>query len=209
SLGIQGGISILGTSGVVEPMSVQALTETIAVELRQHAKEGHRSVILTPGNYGMDFLQSNGLDQLGIPIVRCSNFIGDALDAAGDAGFEDVLLVGHVGKLIKVAAGIMNTHSRWADGRREIFCAHAALQGASPGVCKELMEAVTSDACLEILSRNGLLAGVMDSILNQIDDRLERRAGGRYRTGAWLFSNTYGDLGQTDGAKGILQRWKK
>ena len=97
-------------------MSQQALIDTIALELRQRYAEGKRHVILTPGNYGMDFLQEQGLDQLGAPVVKCSNFIGDALDAASNLDYQQILLVGHIGKLVKVAGGIMNTHSRVADG---------------------------------------------------------------------------------------------
>ncbi|MCD8375681.1 MAG: cobalt-precorrin-5B (C(1))-methyltransferase CbiD [Oscillospiraceae bacterium] len=207
-LGIQGGISILGTSGVVEPMSAQALIDTIAVELRQAAAQGHRRVILTPGNYGLDFLKGRGLDKLDVPVVRCSNFIGDSLDAAGGLGFQDVLLVGHMGKLVKLAAGIMNTHSRWADGRGEVFCAHAAIAGASPQLCRELMDAATTDACLELLEGAGLKEPVLASLLERTQARLDRRAGGRYRVGAVVFSNVYGELGQTAGAKELLERWK-
>ncbi len=85
-LGVEGGISILGTSGIVEPMSAQALVETIALELRQAAAEGADRVVLTPGNYGADFLAESGLDPSDIRIVECSNFIGEALDRAAEAG---------------------------------------------------------------------------------------------------------------------------
>ena len=133
-LGIEGGISILGTSGIVEPMSEKALVDTIAVELRQAAALGARDVILTPGNYGETFLRDHPQAARGVPVVKCSNFIGDALDLAGNRGFSQVLLVGHAGKLVKLAAGVMNTHSRYADGRAEVFCAHAAVCGAPPSL---------------------------------------------------------------------------
>lgn len=87
-MGIEGGISILGTSGIVEPMSMQAMIDTMAIELRQAAAQGHRKLILTPGNYGQDFLTRHGLDGLGVPVVKCANFIGDALDQAAAEGFE-------------------------------------------------------------------------------------------------------------------------
>ena len=112
-LGVEGGISILGTSGIVEPMSVQAIVETTALELRQAAAGGARQLVLTPGNYGMEFLARGGVAlPAEVPVVRCSNFIGEALDGAGAEGFSAVLLVGHIGKLVKLAGGIMNTHSR-------------------------------------------------------------------------------------------------
>lgn len=208
SLGIEGGISILGTSGIVEPMSMQALIDTIALELRSYRAQGWRRVILTPGNYGMDFLQDQGLDKLGIPIVKCSNFIGDALDEIMAQGYEDVLLVGHVGKLAKLAGGIMNTHSRFADCRTELFCAHAAVCGADQTVCRQLMDAATSDACLAILEECSLRQPVMDSITQAVERHLRHRAEGEYRVGAVLFSTQYGILGMTSEAQEILRRWK-
>ena len=136
-LGIEGGLSVLGTSGVVEPMSEEAIVATIEVELRQAAHASPRGrLILTPGNYGADYLAARGLDRLGAPVVRCSNFIGEALDMAAAERFRQVLLVGHIGKLVKLAGGIMNTHSRMADCRTELFCAHAAAAGASAGLCR-------------------------------------------------------------------------
>lgn len=113
-LGIVGGISILGTSGIVEPMSSQALIDTIRVELRQRYSFGYDYVAVAPGNYGLDFMKESygyDLDRS----VKCSNFIGETIDMAADMGFKRMLLTGHIGKLIKVAGGIMNTHSREAD----------------------------------------------------------------------------------------------
>ncbi|MBE5037519.1 cobalamin biosynthesis protein CbiD [Subdoligranulum sp. DSM 109015] len=206
-LGIVGGISILGTSGIVEPMSEQALIDTIALELRQAAARGAKRVILTPGNYGMDFLQAEGLDRLA-PVVKCSNYIGDALDAAAAAGFEEILLVGHAGKLVKLAAGVMNTHSRVADARAEVFCAHAALCGGERELCRALMDAPTSDACLDLLDAAHLRQEVMESILKSIDTKLTARLCAGCRAGAVLFTNQHGLLGQTPQAKEILKAWQ-
>lgn len=206
-LGVEGGISILGTSGVVEPMSEKALVDTIELELRQAAAENER-LILTPGNYGMDYLHARGWDGLGVPVVKCSNFIGDALDAAAQTGFAQVLLVGHIGKLVKLAAGVMNTHSRCADGRAEVFCAHAAMAGADRDICRALMNAATADACLEILDGAGLREPVLKSILAAVQRRLDSRVRDAYTVGAALFSNQFGPLGCTDTAKALLERWR-
>ena len=114
---------MLGTSGIVEPMSQQAIVDTMQLEIHQAAlKNGARRLILTPGNYGLDYLRETNLTLLDIPIIKCSNFIGDALDAAATEHFEEVLLVGHIGKLVKVAGGIMNTHSRMAGLSHGAFC---------------------------------------------------------------------------------------
>lgn len=207
-MGVKGGLSILGTSGIVEPMSEQAIVDTIAVQQRQAGLEGTGDLILTPGNYGEDFLRDTGLDGLGVPVVKCSNFLGEALDIAATQHFERVLLVGHIGKLVKVAGGIMNTHSRYADCRAELFCAHAALCGADRALCQKLMDAAATDACIELLDSAGLRGPVMKNLLDAIQLHLERRAAGAYDTGAVVFSNVYGLLGQTERAKEIIARWK-
>lgn len=208
NLGIVGGISIIGTSGIVEPMSIQALMDTKKIELHQAALESPERVILTPGNYGLAFLQKTSLAGSGkIPIVVCSNFIGELLDASAGEGIREVLLVGHIGKLVKLAGGIMNTHSKWADCRTELFCAYAALCGAGREICERLMDAATADACIEILMRENLWNDVKKSMLRAIQKHLERRAQGKYRVGAVLFSNVYGELGKTDGADGLLAEW--
>ena len=203
ALGIVGGISILGTSGIVEPMSEKAITDAIAVEIRQAAASGTR-LVLTPGNYGLEFLRQSGIAS-GVPVVRCSNYVGDALDAAAE-GFQSVLLVGHIGKLVKLAGGIMNTHSKQADCRNELFCAHAAICGADAPLCRALMDAATTDECISLLDAAGLRRAVMESLLAAIQRRLERRVD--YAVGAALFSNQYGFLGQTDAAERILAAWR-
>ena len=205
-LGVEGGLSILGTSGIVEPMSEQAIVDTIALEIRQHAAKSNR-LILTPGNYGTDFLHAQGWDTFGVPVVKCSNFLGESLDCAAVEGIEQLLLVGHIGKLVKLAGGIMNTHSRYADCRTELFCAHAAICGADTATCQALMNAATTDACLEIVDQAHLRDRVLTSLLEAIQRHLEHRIGPGCRIGAVLFSNQFGLLGMTRPAKEILQQW--
>ncbi|MBE6908506.1 MAG: cobalamin biosynthesis protein CbiD [Ruminococcaceae bacterium] len=207
-LGVEGGISILGTSGIVEPMSEQAIIDTIATELRQRRAEGTERIVLTPGNYGADFLRRGGVDTCGVPNVRYSNYLGDALDLAVTLGFREALLVGHIGKLVKLAGGIMNTHSKQADCRGELFCAHAALCGADTEVCRTLMDAATTDACIAVLDGADLRGPVLQSMLAAMQRQLDHRAGGGMRTGAVTFSNEYGLLGVTSGAEALLRDWK-
>lgn len=204
-MGIVGGISILGTTGIVEPMSERALLDTIALDLRQAAARGENRVILTPGHYGEAFLQALG--PAPVPVVCCSNFIGDALDEAAVQGFTQVLLVGHAGKLVKLAGSVMNTHSRTADCRAELLCAHAAVCGADTETCRALLATPTVDAALDVLDKAGLRGPVLASLLDAIQQRLARRAGGAYKIGAALFTNQYGLLGMTAGAKEIVQAW--
>jgi cobalt-precorrin-5B (C1)-methyltransferase len=210
-IGVEGGLSVLGTSGIVEPMSQQAILDTIQLEMNQAAlrAKDHRRLILAPGNYGLDYLHETYPQFADIPVVKTSNFIGDTLDIAAAAHFKQVLLVGHIGKLCKLAGGIMNTHSHTADCRTELFCTHAALCGADREVCTALYNAATTDACLEILDTAGLREPVLQSLLAAIQLYLDRRAGGAFRVGAVLFSNQHGPLGQTETAARLLNEWKE
>lgn len=207
-LGIEGGLSVLGTSGIVEPMSEKALTDTIWLEMKMLSDTGHRSCYIVPGNYGAAFME----EQLGADIdlsVKCSNYVGEAIDYARLLGMESVLLIGHIGKFIKLAAGIMNTHSRQADGRMEIFAAHAAAAGADRGLVQHLMECINTTEAVELLRAAGLLGAVMDSIVKRIDYYLRNRAGETLQIGAILFSNEEGILGETAEARKILEMIRK
>ena len=143
-LGIEGGISIIGTSGVVEPMSRQAILDTIRVELRQKRAEGHDIAFISPGNYGLDFMKETydiDLDRS----VKCSNFVGETIDMICELGFSGMLLTGHIGKLVKVAGGIMNTHSREADCRMEIIAAAAVREGADTETLRRILDCLTTE----------------------------------------------------------------
>lgn len=196
-LGIINGISILGTSGIVEPMSEAALIDTIQLELNRVYATGSKQVLICPGNYGADFAH----DVLGLDLnqaVKCSNFIGDTLDYAVWRGFSRIFLVGHAGKLIKLAAGIMNTHSSVADGRQEIFTAYAALSGAQQSTLSELMHAVTVDACLDILIQANLKETVLEQIGLAVDAHLRKRVKRKTIDIAYLmFTNRHGVLAQS------------
>ena len=207
-IGVDGGLSVLGTSGIVEPMSQQALLDTLQLEIHQAALKSKR-LILAPGNYGLDYLASHLPELREIPIVKISNFIGEALDMAAAEQFGELLLVGHVGKLVKLAGGIMNTHSKQADCRTELFCAHAAICGADAATCRALLDAATTDACLDILVEAGLKAPVMASLLDAVQAHLDRRAAGAFEVGAVLFSNQAGPLGQTKTADALLKKWRE
>lgn len=202
-LGIVGGISILGTSGIVKPMSEAALLDSLYLEMDQRRAAGTEDLLLTPGNYGESFAR----EVLGLNLDRwcmCSNYLGAAIDHAAGAGFRSVLVVGHLGKLIKAAAGCMNTHSKTADARRETLTAHAALAGADGALLRALFDSPTTDAGVELLKQVGLLEPVMASIGEALDGQLKRRAGEGLAIEALFFSNQYGILGKTPGADRLL-----
>lgn len=206
-LGIEGGISILGSTGIVEPMSERALIETIRAELTQMKANGVQVAAVVPGNYGETYLH----DHLCLPCraVQCSNYMGDMLDLAVELQLDGILLVGHIGKLVKLAAGIMNTHSRYADGRMEILAAHAALHGSDASVIAQLMDCVATDEALSILNGQALLHPVMDTIMKKIADHMDLRVHGSLQTAAVAFSDAYGMLGQTDSAAGLMKRLRE
>lgn len=207
-LGIVGGISILGTSGIVEPMSEKALTDTTRLELSMLAEEGARTVLLTPGNYGADYTKMN-LEVDEKRVVKCSNFIGEALDDAVSLGFTGILLLGHIGKFVKLAAGIMNTHSKQADGRMEIFAAHTALWGGSRELIRQIMEAPTTDEILRLLSDAKLKDMVLDSVVEKMEMYVRRRVGEGPHLGVITFSNRYGLLGKAGEADELLRKLAK
>ena len=192
-LGITGGISILGTSGIVEPMSSRALLDTIRVELRQRRALGFDYVAVSPGNYGLDFMKQ----QYGYDLdrsVKCSNFIGETVDMAIEEGFQRLLLTGHIGKLIKVAGGIMNTHSREADCRLELLCAFAAKQGVESDKLCAILDCITTTQALQILEESGRREAVMAYAMERILWYLDRRAQGKLEIDCIMFDNEYGEL---------------
>ncbi|MCI6240838.1 MAG: cobalt-precorrin-5B (C(1))-methyltransferase CbiD [Clostridium sp.] len=202
-LGIEGGLSILGTSGILEPMSEQAIVATIETEIRQLHAVGEEKVLVTPGNYG----QAYASEYLGLDLaksVKSSNYIGDTIDLAISYGMKDFLLVGNIGKLVKLAAGIFNTHSKVADGRGEIFAVHAAMAGAGANVVQEIYNCINTDRMLDVVEREGLREDVMQSILAAIEKHVDDRIGDVMRFGVIVFSEKYGYLGQTSDADKVL-----
>lgn len=207
-LGIEGGLSVLGTSGLVKPMSEEALVSSIQLEMRMNAAAGVRDVLMCPGNYGADFAR----DELGLDLTRavqCSNYVGASIDYACQLNMRSVLLVAHVGKLVKVAAGVMNTHSRVADARLETLAAHAALVGATRAVAQAVMESATTDAALDHLAEAGVLEPTMRSVMGAIEARLRARAGDALAVEAICFSKTRGLLGATSGADALLETHRR
>ena len=203
-LGIEGGISILGTSGIVEPMSDRALIDTMYTEMDSRKANGYNDLLVFFGNYGADFTR----DEMKLDIstaVTCSNFVGELLDYAVLKGFESVLIIGHSGKLIKLAQGVMNTHSKYADCRSEFLALQAMFHGAEPRIGKEIYQALTTDEMTKILKQEGLFEAVMEEVTKKIDFYMQKRVHEKLKTGAILFSNVYGILGETANAAELVK----
>lgn len=203
-LGIVGGISILGTTGIVEPMSEKALLDTIRVELRQRRENGASYVLLTPGNYGSDFLRQS-LD-MGNNGVQISNFVGDSLDLCRELGFRGAVLVGHIGKLVKIAGGMMNTHSKYGDCRMEILAAYAGASGAAPERIREILECAACDDALRVLKEAGVWEASLARLTEQIRFHLNHRGGADFPVEVIFFSKVYGILGESQNARDFLKR---
>ena len=204
-LGIVGGISILGTTGIVEPMSEEALVETIRTELKVRRAAGKDYVLLTPGNYGSDYIR----DGLGIDpdtAVQTSNFIGDSLEICKELGFKGAVLVGHIGKLVKIGGGMLNTHSKYGDCRMEILAANAAACGLSAEKTEEILNCVACDEVLRILQESNLRETTLQRLSERIGWHLAQKAGEDFEIGALLFSKEYGLLGKTRNATDLLKK---
>ena len=204
SLGIVGGLSVLGTTGIVKPMSEQALLDTIRVEISQRLALGDEVLFMTPGNYGETFMQAHYPDAAD-HVIKISNYIGDSLDMALEAGAKAICLTGHIGKMVKIAGGIMNTHSRNGDARMEILAANAVLCGADAALAKEILQMKTTDAGIELLEQVHLTEKVMERLVMRIEEYLNRRVKDQIPVGVVLFSNVYGLLGKNAAAEWMLE----
>ncbi|MDR1269236.1 MAG: cobalt-precorrin-5B (C(1))-methyltransferase CbiD [Planctomycetaceae bacterium] len=192
-LGIVSGISILGTTGIVEPMSEKAIIDTLKAEIDMYAFNGTKTLLITPGNYGREFIRT----VLGFDIrqaVKCSNYIGEVLDYALLIGMEKVVLVGHAGKLIKLAGGIMNTHSGVADCRMEIIAAHCAVRGIPSDAICAIMNSVTVEAAMSVIRQYGIQQEVWKSIGRKIAFHLNARTKGNLLVEFIVFTQEDGIL---------------
>lgn len=218
-LGIEGGISVLGTTGIVNPMSEQALIETIRLDIRVQAAENRTLLAVAPGNYGEAFLR----EEMGLSMdafVKCSNFVGETFSMLKEEGVRQALFAGHLGKLIKVAGGVMNTHSKYGDRRMEILAdclaetwnseekrsGRSALNRRREEVIGQILSMNTTDQAAEFLSAQGLLASVMKTVTGRIKSVLESRF--QIETEVIVFSGSAGILGMTAGAAAFAKRLK-
>lgn len=206
-LGIEEGISILGTTGIVEPMSETALIKSIEAEMNMRLAQGEEYLLITPGNYGAAYLR----EHMELPFeknIKCSNFLGETLDMALSKGVKGILFVSHIGKFVKAAGGIMNTHSRQADSRAEILAANAIRGGADLDTARKILDTGTTDEALEILTEAGCLRETMKEITRRIQYYLDHHTYGQMLTGAVIFSHGYGYLGQTENAEKLINLLK-
>ena len=209
-LGIVGGISILGTTGIVEPMSAKALADSIKVEISVIAAESNESILIFLGNFGKKFTEED-LNLSTKPGIMCSNFIDVALDSSVEFGFKNILIVGHIGKLVKLGIGMFNTHSHNGDGRIETLLSCALEAGANIEILNEIQKCVTTNAVLDILYENDLLTKTMDVLNGRIGHNIDRRIPEDINVGFICFANTgeySGVLFESENADDFKELWK-
>lgn len=209
-LGIEGGISILGTTGIVEPMSTRAILDTIRVELNQRKALGDRIAAVSPGNYGLNFMQETYGYDLNRS-VKCSNYVGDTVDMVREMDFRGMLLTGHIGKLIKVSGGIMNTHSKEGDARMELLAAGVIRAGGSMDTLRGILNCRVTEEALGIIQAESpaLLRKSMESVMDRILYYLRKRAGEGLPVECILYSNEFGLLAASPGAMDMLEKLRK
>jgi len=208
-IGIVGGISVIGTTGIVEPMSNKALVDTTKVEIRQLAAKGRKDIFLVPGNYGRDFSR----DILGLDVSECiamSNFIGDAINSAVECGFRRILIVGHIGKMVKLGIGQTFTHSSGGDGRMETLVACALEAGANLETLRKVLPCATTDAALDIIKEAGLLKETLEILGKRIEATLLRKVPDDIQIEYICFTNhdgLGGVLCKSSGASELSEVW--
>lgn len=202
-LGVTGGISILGTTGVVRPMDEKALFDSLTLELNTYVAAGLSTIALTFGSTGEECLRrAYGIH--GRCVMQTGNYIGYVLDEAVRLKVSRVLLCGHPGKLLKVAAGTFNTHNRTGDGRKEALCAHAALAGFSAELVRRLYEAPTTDEDIKIIRAEGLGA-IWTRLAEATAKRCSERSFGSLDVAAAYIDNDSKILGESSEAESFAE----
>lgn len=171
-LGIVGGISIIGTTGIVEPMSDEGWKKSLSIELQMKKEQGLDKIILVPGNHGEQFIR----EKLNLDIkyvVRTSNFIGYMIKEAQRIGYKKILMAGHIGKFIKISAGIFNTHSKVADARSEILVANLALMGVTYEFLNKINQCLTTEEAVELIN-NSEYRQVYNILSNKCRERVKQ-----------------------------------
>jgi len=172
SLGIVGGLSIIGTTGIVEPMSEESFKNSLSPQINMVKALGYEQVVFAPGKIGQEI----AIHRYGLPpetVIQTSNFIGHMLESAVHYKMKKVLLFGHLGKLVKVAAGIFHTHNRMADGRFETLAAYMAAEGAPKQAILDILECRTTEAAIPIIARYNL-----QSVYSTLANRASTRGAG-------------------------------
>ncbi|MCP8304761.1 MAG: cobalamin biosynthesis protein CbiD [archaeon] len=178
-LGIIKGISVLGTTGIVKPLSIEAYKSSLVSQINIAVAKGYEHIILVPGNIG-EKLARKILQAPDDSIVQTGDFVGYMLKKAVDKGIKEITLFGHPGKLVKVTAGIFNTHHKSGDARREVIAAYAGASGADTATIQTILQSNTTEEIIKLLKHKKLLHVTFNKIAEQISlrsmERIENEA---------------------------------
>jgi cobalt-precorrin-5B (C1)-methyltransferase len=183
-------------------MSLEALKDSIVIELKYLKENGYNKVIFSPGNYGRDKLIEMGFDQE--LLVKTSNFLGYMLEQAEYYGFEKVLWIGHIGKMVKLSGGIYDSHSKNADGRMEILTCHAALLGADKELLNQIFKSITTDEAISYIKEK-MDDEIFSVLSNKIVENSKHRFSGEVE--ALIFSKEHGILGSSKGFNNLSKEF--
>lgn len=186
-LGIKGGLSILGTSGLVKPMNERALMDSLTLELNMIRALGFDKIYITFANSGEKAARKI-FDIHGKNIIQSGNYIGHVLDESARLNFTHAIICGHPGKLLKVAAGSFNTHNKISDGRLESLCTHLALMGASQEIISRIYHSNTTNEAINIISESGYNK-VWHNIAEIIKQKCESRINNKFKVDAYFIDN--------------------
>ena len=201
--GVSGGIAILGSSAMVSPMNVTQTKRSMRLEIATMAAK-YDYLAAAPGNYGETVAKS----EFNIPmdrVIRMSDFIGDTISYCSQAGIKGLVMIGHIGKMAKLGAGILNTHSKSGDGRLEVLVTAAIKGGADSALLSNIVNCMTVDEALELIDEAGILEPTMKALMEKIERHLKRNAS-HIEIGVVVFSNRFGILGTTDNAIDLINK---
>jgi len=178
-LGIVGGISILGTTGVVRPLSIKAYRSSLVPALEVALAQNYEQIFLVPGNIGEKLAKK----VFAVPedsIIQTGDFMGYMLEKAVEKGAEKIVIFGHPGKLVKLAAGIFNTHHKKGDARMEVIAAYAGVAGANTELIQTIIESNTTEEAIKFLEPANLVEQTFDQIAEQVylrtSEKIENKA---------------------------------
>ncbi|MEM3382928.1 MAG: cobalt-precorrin-5B (C(1))-methyltransferase CbiD [Nitrososphaerales archaeon] len=199
-LGIVGGISILGTTGVVKPLSMDAYRRSLIPQIDVAIAQGYKRILLVPGSIGERFAKQI----FKFPkdaVIQTGDFIGYMLDKAVEKGVKEIIILGHPGKLVKLAAGIFNTHHKVADARREVIAAYAGANGADNELIRTILKSNTTEEAIEHLKQANLLQSTFNEIAKKISLRAMERIENKAKIGTILVSLDGNVLGMDENAR--------
>lgn len=174
AFGIVEGLSLLGTTGISQPLTSPDQLATFRLELQNKIHQ-FDTLVFCIGENGLDLAGKLGINPN--MLVKTANWLGPLLVEAGMQNFQSILLFGYHGKLMKLAAGIFHTHHHLADARREILTAFCINVGVPTAVCHQIWQSKTAESALQqlrVLDENtgsNWVNLVYSAIASQIDQR--------------------------------------